>query len=42
MKLMWKIYHLLQEGPAQSKLAMNVHECTWKFMEYHGKKHGFS
>ncbi len=26
----------------QSKLAMEVYECTWTFMGFHGKKHGFS
>ncbi len=25
----------------QSKLEMKVYECTWTFMEFHGKKHGF-
>ncbi len=27
---------------AQSKLAMEIYECTWTFMGFHGKKHGFS
>ncbi len=26
--------------PPQSKLAMKIHESTWTFMEFHGKKHG--
>ncbi len=26
----------------QSILAMKVYECTWTFIGFHGKKHGFS